>query len=126
MIKIPGKGGAGKHGGKSGDLYARILIQEHPVFKRRGDDLFASLPLSITQAALGEEVGIDTLEKTKIILRIPEGTETGKIFKISGKGIPHFSSFGRGDLYIETVVKTPKRLTKEQRELLEKLKQTGV
>jgi molecular chaperone DnaJ len=126
VIKIFGKGGAGKHGGKAGDLYARILIQEHSVFKRRGDDLFASLPLSITQAGLGGEIGIDTLEKTKITLRIPEGTETGKIFKISGKGIPHFSSFGRGDLYIETIVKTPKKLTREQRELLEKLKQTGV
>lgn len=126
MLKIKGKGDAGKRGAKAGDLYIRLLVKKHPVFKRKEDDLYVAHPISFSQAALGAEVEVPTLEGKKILLKVPEGTETGKIFKISGKGIPHFSGYGRGNLYIELAVKTPKRLSKKQKELLEKLKEEGI
>lgn len=126
IIKAAGKGEAGKKGGKSGDLYARILIKEHPVFKRIGDDLFVSASISFSQAALGDEIEVSTLERTKFLLKIPSGLESGKVLKISGKGVPRFSGFGRGSLYVELIVKTPKQLTKEQKELLKKLQEEGL
>lgn len=126
LIRVEGKGEAGKRGGKSGDLYVRIFVKEHPVFERRGDDLYTSIPVSFSQAALGDEVEVKTLEGTKLLLNVPSGAESGKILRISGKGVPHFSGWGRGDLYVELVVKTPKKLTKKQKELLEQLKKEGV
>jgi len=126
VIKVEGRGEAGRRGGKPGDLYIRIFIKKHPIFKRKGDDLYISLPIFFSQAALGEEIEAPTLEGSKILLRIPSGTESGKILRISNKGIPHFSGYGRGNLYFELVVKTPKKLTKRQRDLLEKLKEEGM
>ncbi len=126
VIKIEGKGDAGRKGGKSGDLYVRIFVKRHPIFERKGDDLYIETPISFTQAVLGDEIEIPTLEGKKILLKVPAGTESGKILRISGKGIPHFSGYGRGNLYVELIVKTPKRLTKKQKELLEKLKEEGI
>jgi len=126
VIKIEGKGEAGKRGGKAGDLYIRIFVKPHSVFKRKGDDLYLKVPISFSQAALGDEIEIETLEEKKILLKVPTGTESGKILRISGKGIPHFSGYGRGNLYVELIVKTPKKLTKKQKELLEKLKEEGI
>jgi len=126
IIKVAGKGNAGRRNGKPGDLYVRIIVKPHPIFERRGDDLFLQKEISITQASLGDEIEISSLEKTKILLAIPAGTEFGKIFKISGKGVPHFGGSDRGNLYVELKVKTPKKLTRRQKELLEKLKQEGV
>jgi molecular chaperone DnaJ len=126
MIRIEGKGDAGKRGGKSGDLYVRIFVKRHPVFERRGDDLYITVPISFSQAALGDEIEVPTLEGTKILLKVPAGTESGNILRISGKGIPHFSGYGRGNLYVELIVKIPKKLTKTQKELLEKLKKEGI
>jgi len=125
-IKIAGKGEAGRKGGNPGDLYVRISVKEHSVFQRRGDDLFVSREISFSRAALGNEVEILTLEGTKILLKIPSGLESGKILRISGKGIPHFSGYGRGSLYVQLIVKTPKRLTKTQKELLKKLQEEGL
>lgn len=126
VIKVEGKGGAGRKGGKSGDLYIRVFVKEHPIFKRRGDDLYISVPISFSQAALGDEIEVSTLEGKKISLKVPVGTESGKILRISKKGIPHFSGYGRGNLYVELAVKTPKKLTKKQKELLKKLKKEGI
>lgn len=126
IIKVEGKGNAGRKGGKSGDLYIRVLIRKHPVFERKGDDLYVSQAISFSQAALGEEIEAPTLEGNKILLKVPAGTETGKILRISKKGIPHFSGYGRGNLYVKLDIKTPKKLTKKQKELLEKLKKEGV
>jgi len=125
-IKIAGEGNAGRKGGETGDLYVKIFIRKHPVFERRGDDLFITTPITFSQAALGDEIEIPTLEGKKILLKIPSGTPSGKIFRISGKGIPHFSRWGRGSLYVEVVVKVPKHLTKNQKELLRKLKEEGL
>lgn len=126
MIKVEGKGEAGRRGGKAGNLYVRIIVKPHPTFKRKGDDLYVSVPISFSQAALGDEIEIPTLEGKKILLKVPAGTESGKILRISGKGIPHFSGYGRGHLYVELVVKTPKKLTKRQKELLEELRKENL
>jgi len=126
VIKVEGRGEAGRRGGKSGDLYARVFVKKHPIFKRKGDDLYISVPISFSQATLGDEIEISTLEGKKILLKVPSGTESGKILRISGKGIPHFSGYGRGDMYVELIVKTPKKLSRKQKELLEKLKEEGI
>lgn len=126
VIKIEGKGEAGKKGGKPGDLYIRIFVEKHSAFERKGDDLFISLPISFSQAVLGDEVEMSTLEGKKILLKVQSGTESGDVLRISGKGMPHFQGYGRGNMYVELVVKIPKKLTKKQKELLEKLKGEGL
>ncbi|MFH1180909.1 MAG: molecular chaperone DnaJ [bacterium] len=127
VIKVEGKGEAGKKGGKPGDLYIHIFLKKHPVFERKGDDLYTLAPISFSQAVLGDnEVEVTTLEGSKILLKVPEGTESGKVLRISGKGIPHFQGYGRGDMYVELIVRTPKKLTKKQKELLEELKNAGL
>jgi len=126
VIKIEGRGEAGKRRGRPGDLYVRVFVKKHPIFTRKGDDLYISFPISFPQAALGDEIEIPTLEGKKILLKVPSGVESGKIFRISDKGIPRFSGYGRGNLYVELEVKTPKRLSKKQKELLEKLKEEGM
>lgn len=126
VIRVDGKGEAGKKGGKAGNLFVRIFVKQHPVFERRGDDLFAESTINFSQAALGDEIEIKSLEGTNILLQIPQGTESGKVLRISGKGIPHFAGYGRGHLYVELRVKTPKKLTKAQKELLDKLREEGL
>ncbi|MCD6233317.1 molecular chaperone DnaJ [bacterium] len=126
IIKIAGKGEAGRRGEKPGDLYIKVEIAPHKVFKRKGDDLFITLPLSFSKACLGGEMEVPLLDGRKVLLKVPAFTESGKIFRISGKGIPHFSGWGRGNLYVKLTIETPKRLTKKQKELLEKLQDEGL
>jgi molecular chaperone DnaJ len=126
VIRVDGKGEAGKKGGKPGNLYVRIFVKKHPVFERRGDDLFMQTEINFSQAVLGDEVEIKTLEGTNILLKIPAGTESGKILRISGKGIPHFSGYGRGNLYVELRVRTPKKISGKQKKLLEELQKEGL
>jgi len=126
IIRIDGKGEAGRRNGKPGDLYVRISVRKHPVFRRKGDDLYVSQSISFSQAALGDNIEIPTLEEKKLLLKIDPGTETGKLFRVSGKGITHYSGYGRGNMYVELSVRTPKQLTREQRELLEKLRKEGL
>ncbi len=122
IIKIVGKGEAGRKKGEAGDLYIRIIIKKHPLFKREGDDLYLIKDISFSQAALGDEIEIPTLENKNILLKIPSGVESGKVFRISGKGIPHFSGYGKGNFYVKVNIKTPKKLSKKQKELFEQLK----
>jgi len=126
VIKVEGRGEAGKKGGKPGNLYLRIFIKKHKFFRRKGDDIFLSLPVSFSQAVLGGEVEVSALEGSKILLKVPQGTESGKVLRVSGKGIPHFSGWGRGDMFVELVVKIPQKLTKKQKELLETLREEGL
>jgi molecular chaperone DnaJ len=126
VIKVAGRGEAGKKGGKAGDLYIKIFVKRHPVFERKGDDLFTNVSISISQASLGSEIEVSLLDKTNILLDVPAGTESGKVFKVSGKGIPKFSGYGKGNMYVTLIVKTPKKLTKHQKELLEELKKEGL
>ncbi len=122
IIRLEGKGNTGRRNGKPGDLFIRVFVKEDAVFQRKGDDLHVSIPILFSQAVLGDEIDIPTLEDKNILLKVPAGTESGKVFRISKKGIPHFSGRGRGDLYVRLAIQTPKKITKKQRELLKKLR----
>ncbi len=126
VIEIEGRGEAGKKGGKPGDLYVRVFVKENPVFERKGDDLYLAEEIAYSQAILGDEIEIPALEGTNILMIVPAGTESGKVLRISGKGIPHFGGYGRGNLYVELLIKTPKKITREQKDLLHKLKEKGL
>ena len=126
ILKVVEKGEAGRRKGKGGDLYIRVFVKPHNVFKRKGDDLYVKMPIMFTQAALGDEIEVPTIEGTKILLTIPQGIESGRVLKVSGKGIPHFSGLGRGNMLVEIEVVTPTKLTKQQKELLERLKNEGI
>ncbi len=119
-LRRGGEGEPGTRGGPAGDLYVVLRVAEHPFFKRQDDDLFCQVPISFPQAALGAEIEVPTLSGTEH-LTIPEGTETGTIFKLKGKGVPNVHGRGRGDLLVAVTVVTPKRLTREQRKLLKQL-----
>jgi len=121
IIKLSGQGEAAPFGGQSGDLYLTVIIKPHPYFKRKGDDLYFDLSLNFTQAALGDKIEIPTLDGF-IKLKIPPGIESGEIIRVKGKGMPHFRRYGRGDLMVKIHVKTPKKLSKKAKEMLEKLK----
>ncbi len=121
-LRIVGEGEAGTSGGSAGDLYVIVDVKPHDIFKRSGDDVICEIPISFTQAALGAEVEVPTLEgKTKI--KIPPGTQTGALFSLKGMGIPHLNRRGSGDQHVKVVVKTPTKLSKEQKELLLKLEE---
>ncbi len=117
-IRLGGEGEAGAKGGPAGDLYIFVSTKPHPFFQRDGADLFCRVPVSMVQAALGAEVSVHTLDGTEAKVRIPEGTQSGKQFKLKNKGMPVLRSRDTGDLYIEVTVETPQSLTKRQRELL--------
>jgi molecular chaperone DnaJ len=126
MIRIEGKGDAGKRGGKAGNLFVRIYVKEHAVFIRKGDDLIMEKEISFSTAALGDDVEIETLDKSKLLMKVPAGTESGKVMRITGKGIPHYGSFGKGNLYVTLKIATPQKLSREQKKLIEKLKEEGI
>lgn len=117
-LRSAGEGEAGVRGGEPGDLYVVLHVQEHPVFKRDGQDLFCEVPIPFTTAALGGEVRVPTLAGPATI-RIPAGTQGGKVLRLRGKGIPSLRGAGVGDLHVGLAVEVPTRLTKEQRRLLE-------
>ena len=122
-IRFSGLGEAGLHGGPHGDLYVVLHVKEHPFFERQGTDLHCVVPISFTQAALGTEIQIPTLE-SEHMLKIPEATQSGTVLKIRGKGVPVLNGHGKGDLFVEVRVQTPSKLTKRQRELLQELQST--
>jgi molecular chaperone DnaJ len=119
-LRVQGEGEAGTQGGPSGDLYVVIRLAEHERFERQGSNLYASLPLTFGQAALGADVFVATIEGEEKI-KIPSGTQTGTIFRIKGKGMPVLGGRGHGDLFVSVSVVTPTSLTREQRKLLEQL-----
>ncbi|MDO8530448.1 MAG: molecular chaperone DnaJ [bacterium] len=125
-IEVEGKGDAGKKAGKAGNLYARIYVKNHPLFARKGDDLYVAQEIGYSQAMLGDEIEVPTLEKGTILLRVPAATESGKVLRVSGKGIPRFGNYGRGNMYVELIIKTPKKISREQKKLLEQLKEEGL
>ena len=119
-IRFSGVGEAGVHGGPPGDLYVVLHVKEHPFFQRQGTDLYCIVPISVTQAALGAEIQVPTLDGEHT-LKIPEGTQSGTMLKLRNKGVPVLNGHGKGDLFIEVRVQTPTKLTKRQRELLQEL-----
>jgi molecular chaperone DnaJ len=122
-IRYQGEGDAGRFGGPSGDLYIVLSVKPHQFFERDGNDLHCVLPISFPQAALGADLQIPTLEG-ETTLKIPEGTQSGKEFRLRGKGVPYLNERGRGDLIVQIAVQTPKKLTRIQKELLRQLGDT--
>ena len=119
-LRLSGEGEAGGPGGPPGDLYVVIHVQEHPFFQRDGNDLYCELPLNFPTLALGGEIRIPTLEGEEPF-KVPEGTGSGQSFRLRGRGMPDVSGRGRGDLFVIVKVITPKKLSKEQKKLLEQL-----
>jgi molecular chaperone DnaJ len=119
-LRVPGEGEAGANGGPSGDLYVVLDVKEHPFFERRGADLYCTIPVSIAQAALGADLPVPGLNGEER-LKLPEGTQSGAVFRIKGHGLPDPRGGGRGDLYYHVRVLTPSKLTREQRKLMEQL-----
>jgi molecular chaperone DnaJ len=118
-IRLAGEGEAGLRGGPAGDLYIFLAIKPHEFFQRDGADVFCKVPISMVTGALGGQIEIPTLDGSVTRVRVPEGTETGKQFRLKGKGMPVLRSKTHGDMYIQVEVETPKNLTRRQRELLE-------
>ncbi len=119
-IRFSGLGEAGAHGGPAGDLYVVLHVKEHPFFAREGNDLHCVIPISFSQAALGAEIRVPTLDGEHA-LKVPEGTQSGTTMRIRGKGVPVLNGHGKGDLFVEVRVQTPGKLNKRQRELLQEL-----
>jgi molecular chaperone DnaJ len=119
-IRFSGFGEGGLHGGPPGDLYVVLHVKEHPFFEREGNDLHCVIPVSYTQAALGAEISVPTLEGEQV-LKVPDGTQSGTTLRIRGKGVPVLNGHGKGDLFVEVRVQTPSKLNKRQRELLQEL-----
>jgi len=119
-IPLRGTGNAGPRGGPAGDVIVLIEEQEHPTFRRHEDDLICEIPLSFTQAALGDEIVVPTLDGNAN-LKIPPGTQSGKIFRFRNKGIPHLHGYGKGDELVRVVVWVPTRLNAEEKKLLKEL-----
>ena len=116
-LRLNGEGEPGMMGGPPGDLYIVISVKEHPIFVREGDDIWCEVPIGFTTAALGGEIEVPTLTD-KVKLKIPEGTQTGKVFKLRGKGIANVKGYGLGDEMVRVLVETPTKLTAKQKELL--------
>lgn len=122
-LRLSGEGQPGVNGGPPGDLYVFLRVRPHPIFERQENDLHCTVPINIAQAALGTEIHLLTFDGLQTI-KIPEGTQNGAQFKLRGLGVPFLNGGGRGDLYVHVEVRVPTKLTKEQRRLLEQLKET--
>ncbi|MDD3653936.1 MAG: molecular chaperone DnaJ [Desulfotomaculaceae bacterium] len=116
-LRLAGEGEAGLRGGPPGDLYVYVHVKQHRFFKRESDDLICEIPVSFAQAALGGELDVPTLDGSAK-LKVPEGTQTGTIFRMKGKGIPHLNGYGQGDQHVVVKVVTPTNLNDRQKELL--------
>jgi molecular chaperone DnaJ len=122
-IRLAGKGEAGSRGGASGDLYLFINVYSHDLFKRSDENLFFEFPISIADAALGATIEIPTIDGGKAKIKIPDGTQNGKQFRLRGKGMPYMRGSGNGDLYVQVNTEVPISLNKEQKNLLEKFRE---
>ena len=119
-LRISGEGEPGERGGPPGDLYVVMHVKEHPIFERNGADVYCDVPVSFTQAALGAQLEVPTLDG-RVKLKIPSGTQSGKVFVLRGRGIPNLGgNGGRGDEHVRVFVEVPAHLTAKQKELLEK------
>jgi molecular chaperone DnaJ len=118
-IRLSGEGEAGGRGAQPGDLYVHVAVRPHAIFQRDGANIFCRVPLRLSQAALGGEVEVPTIDGTAAKVKIPAGTQTGEQFRLRAKGFSVLRSAQRGDMYIQVAVETPQNLTRRQRELLE-------
>ena len=123
LIRLSGEGEAGPSGGPNGDLFVEMSVRKHAIFERDGKDLHCDAPITFSDAALGGELEVPTLEG-RVKLKIPEGTQTGKLFRLRGKGVKPVRGGSVGDLLCRVVVETPVQLTKQQRELLQQFQES--
>ena len=119
-IRVSGRGEPGVNGGPAGDLHVYVNVRPHPVFERRGDDVWCEVPITFTQAALGADVVVPTLDG-KVSYTVREGTQPGDVFRLKGKGIQRLGGRGRGDQYVRVTVEVPKNLNGKQKELIKQL-----
>ena len=124
VLNVGGRGNAGVNRGPSGDLHVYITVRPHPIFQRRGDDVWCDMPITLTQAALGAEIVVPTLYG-KVSYVIHEGTQPGDTFKLKGKGIQHLQSSGKGDQFVKVMIEIPKNLSKKQKELLKEFEKNS-
>lgn len=117
QMRVTGEGEPGYNGGPRGDLYCIVRVRPHPLFEVHEDDLLCEIPISFSQATLGTKLEVPTL-KEKVILKIPAGTQTGRVFRMKGYGMPNMYGHGRGDLLIRVKIETPRKLTPRQEQLL--------
>ena len=122
-IRLAGEGEAGENGGPSGDLYVQIKVRPHPIFTREDSDLYCEVPINFTTAVLGGELDVPTLEG-RVKLKIPAETQTGKMFRLRGKGVKSVHGGGIGDLMCRVEVETPVNLNRKQKELLEEFQRS--
>src|SRR5262249_24883971 len=117
-LKLRAEGETGQNGGPAGDLYVVLHVAAHPLFTRHANDIVCDVPISFTQATLGAEIDVPTLQG-KVKVKVPTGTQSGSVLKLKGKGATDVRGYGQGDQLIRIVVETPRKLTAKQRELLE-------
>lgn len=120
VLNVSGRGNAGTNGGPNGDLHVYVSVRPHPIFQRRGSDVWCDMPVTFTQAALGADVEVPTLDG-RVSYHIHEGTQPGDVFRLKGKGIQSLHGRSRGDQYVQVTVEVPKNLSKRQKELLAEL-----
>jgi curved DNA-binding protein len=125
-LRLLGKGQPGLYGGPGGDLYIDIRILEHPVFKREDDDLILTRDIRFTEAAMGTEIEVPTIDKKTLKLKIPAGTQGNARFRLKGYGMPHMNDKGRGDAYVIINIAVPKELDKRQKDILKKASEAGL
>ena len=119
-LRVVGEGEVGYRGSNPGDLFLRLSVIPHPRFKRDGNDIYSEVPISFYQAALGTTIETETVDG-KVKLKVPAGTQTGKVFRLKGKGIPVLNRSARGDHMVVVSVITPSKLTKREKELFKEL-----
>ncbi|MCI9575541.1 MAG: molecular chaperone DnaJ [Clostridiales bacterium] len=124
LLRVSGQGNAGINGGPTGDLLLGIHVHPHPIFERKGNDIWCEIPITFTQAALGDEVVVPTLDGD-VSYQVHEGTQPGDIFKLKNKGIENLTGRGRGDQYVRVMIEVPKNLSKEQKEILQQFEATS-
>ena len=117
VLNVRGQGNAGQNGGPAGDLQVYVNVRPHPIFERRGNDMWCEMPITFSQAALGAEVTVPTIDG-KVSYQVREGTQPGDVFKLRGKGIPYVNGRGRGDQYVQVTVEVPRNLTQKQKDVL--------
>lgn len=125
QLRIKGKGEAGKNGGPNGDIYLEFYVKKHPIFERAGNDIYLELPITMAEAALGCKKKVPTLYGN-ITLTIPAGSESNDKHRVKGKGVENVNSYGKGDMYIILKVKTPQKLSRDQKKLFEQLSKSGL
>ena len=124
QLRVAGEGDAGEPGAPRGDLYCLILVKEHSFFERHGDDLLIRVPITFSQAAIGGESDVPTIDGKPTSVKIPAGTQSGQILRLRGQGMPSVHGHGRGHLLVQVYVETPTRMTGEQTRLMRELAKT--